>query len=545
LIELLARARTSARYLQLPALSRQRFDALVPQLLTTAATVPVANADPLTVFERLFALLETVSRRSAYLALVIEHPPLLPRLAQLMGASPWAAQQLIAHPILLDELLDARVLLAEPDWEVWRADLARALADAPGDAERQMDALRHFQQAQSFRLLAQDLAGRLTVERLADHLSALADIVLAATLDEVWRHAEGADARPPRFAIVGYGKLGGKELGYASDLDLVFLYDGDDDDAPVRYARLARRLITWLTSTTSAGALYDIDMRLRPDGAPVCRSPRSRASALSARKGVDVGASGAHARALRRGRRSDRRRVRGRARGDRAAAARSAKLATDVVEMRAQCSARPPERDAAVRSEARPGGMVDVEFAVQYLVLAHAHEHPALTRNAGNIALLGMAPISAWSRRPRRAADAYRDYRRVQHQIRLTGAPHARVDPASAIARAAVRRCGATVFGAPGRASAHRLKCHFRCAENTHMSMATAMASSGTTARWCRGATPPRTCSPTRCITDGRVRGRARVPDARRHGDLPPARAHRPAVPLGAHLRHEDPVLEG
>jgi glutamate-ammonia-ligase adenylyltransferase len=148
-----------------------------------------------------------------------------------------------------------------------------------------MDALRHFQHAQSFRLLAQDLAGLLTVERLADHLSALADIVLAATLAEVWRQIVGADAAP-RFAIVGYGKLGGKELGYASDLDLVFVFEGDAEQAPVRYARLARRLISWLTSTTAAGALYDIDMRLRPDGAsglPVsslasfCRYQREKA----------------------------------------------------------------------------------------------------------------------------------------------------------------------------------------------------------------------------------------------------------------------------
>src|SRR5207253_268847 len=115
---------------------------------------------------------------------------------------------------------------------------------------------RHFQHAQLFRLLAQDLAGTLSVERLADHLSALADIVLEATLAAVWPQMQGSTAtvRPepvegPRFAIVAYGKLGGKELGYASDLDLVFLYESDDDEQAVRYARLAQRVITWLTST--------------------------------------------------------------------------------------------------------------------------------------------------------------------------------------------------------------------------------------------------------------------------------------------------------
>ncbi len=267
----LTRLRASPRYVQLPALSRQRVDALVPQLLATAAAVPDAGANAQDVFYRLLELLEAISRRSAYLALLTEHPAVLPRLAQLVGASQWAANYLTRHPILLDELLDPRVLLAEPDWDAWRSELARALAGHPGDAERQMDVLRHFQHAQSFRLMAQDLAGTLTVERLADHLSALADIVLSATLAEVSAQLNTNDAAsaalPLKFAIIGFGKLGGKELGYASDLDLVFLYDDADESALDHYTRLARRLITWLTSATAAGRLYDTDLRLRPDGA--------------------------------------------------------------------------------------------------------------------------------------------------------------------------------------------------------------------------------------------------------------------------------------
>ncbi|MEO6565989.1 MAG: bifunctional [glutamate--ammonia ligase]-adenylyl-L-tyrosine phosphorylase/[glutamate--ammonia-ligase] adenylyltransferase, partial [Casimicrobiaceae bacterium] len=198
-IETLARVRASGRYLQLPANSRQRFDTLVPQLMTVAAAHP-GRAGASVVFERLLRLLESVARRSAYLALVIEHPPLLPRLANLMGASAWAADYLTRHPLLLDELLDARMLLAEPEWDAWREESRRLLAARPDDAEHQMDVLRHFQHAQTFRLLAQDLGGRLTVERLADHLSALADVVLAATLAACWAHLAGVDAPPPRFA---------------------------------------------------------------------------------------------------------------------------------------------------------------------------------------------------------------------------------------------------------------------------------------------------------------------------------------------------------
>jgi glutamate-ammonia-ligase adenylyltransferase len=447
----LARVRASSRYVQLPAPSRQRVDALVPQLLAVAASARVDGADAQTVFRRLFGLLEAVSRRSAYLALLTEHPPVLPRLAQLMGASAWAADYLTRHPLLLDELLDARVLLAEPDWNAWRAELARLVAEHTGDQERQMDALRHFQHAQSFRLLAQDLAGRLTVERLADHLSALADMILAATLAEVWAQVHGPAAAAPQFAIVGYGKLGGKELGYASDLDLVFLYDDPDDTAPERYARLAQRLITWLTSTTAAGTLYDTDLRLRPDGA----SGLMVSSFASFRRYQRVEAWTWEHQALTRARFVA---------GDAAIGAAfevereailrlprdPAKLAADVIEMRRRMAAGHPNPTRLFDLKHDAGGMVDVEFAVQFLVLAYAHEHATLTRNAGNIALLRMAgelslvpALLALA-----AADAYRDYRRLQHQIRLTGAPHARVDPdTQADRRAAVAALWTRVFG--------------------------------------------------------------------------------------------------
>jgi len=449
----LARVRTGGRYVQLPALSRARIDALVPELLAAAAAAKVDTADAQTIFARLLNLLESVSRRSAYLALLTEHPPVLPRLAELAGASAWAADYLTRHPMLLDELLDARVLLEEPDWDAWRRELAALLASHSGDQERQMDALRHFQHAQSFRLLAQDLAGLLSVERLADHLSALADIVIAATLAAVWAQLHGADAAPPRFAVVGYGKLGGKELGYASDLDLVFIYEDQDEAAQVEYARLGRRLVTWLTATTGAGTLYSTDLRLRPDGeagllvssfAGFCRYEREQAwtwehQALTRARFVAGDATlGAAFEA------------------EREAILRllrdPAKLHADVTDMRRRMAAGHPNRTALFDLKHDEGGMVDVEFAVQYLVLAHAHAHPALTRNAGNIALLGLAAdlslvpavVAAG------AEEAYREFRRLQHQIRLTGAAQARVPPeAQSTRRDAVIALWRHVFGAP------------------------------------------------------------------------------------------------
>jgi [glutamine synthetase] adenylyltransferase / [glutamine synthetase]-adenylyl-L-tyrosine phosphorylase len=451
----LARVRSSPRYLQLPTQSRQRFDALVPQLLHAAAEQPgtAADAKPEPVFERLLALLETVSGRSVYLALLAEHPPVLPRLAQLARASAWAADYLVRHPILLDELLDSRVLLAEPDWSAWKRELDAQLAAHAGDAERQMDALRHFQHAQTFRLLAQDLSGLLTVERLADHLSALADIVLAATLEQCWAQMQSATGSGPKFVVVGYGKLGGKELGYASDLDLVFLYDDPDPSAPERYARLAQRMNTWLTSLTAAGRLYDTDLRLRPDGASGLlvsgldafrryqrehawtweHQALTRARAVAGDETLGAAFEAEREAILRLPREASR-------------------LRADVTTMRRKIYAGHPNPGPLFDLKHDPGGMVDIEFAVQHLVLLHSHDHRELTRNAGNIAIcalageLGLVPRAAAGT----AADAYREYRRLQHQVRLRGAATARVDPAPlAKHRAAVESLWLDVFGAP------------------------------------------------------------------------------------------------
>ncbi len=449
----LARFRASSRYVQLPALSRQRVDALIPQLLVVAATERVPGADAQVVLRRLAGLLETISRRSAYLALLTEHPPVLPRLAQLMGASAWAADYLTRHPLLLDELLDARVLLAEPDWQAWEGELGRLQNDSAGDAELAMDTLRHFQHAQTFRLLAQDLAGLLTVERLADHLSMLADLVIAATLNAAWTHLCGTAAPPPKFAVIGYGKLGGKELGYASDLDLVFIHDDPDESAAERYARLAQRIISWLTTTTAAGSLYETDVRLRPDGA----AGLMVSSLASFRRYQREQAWTWEHQALTRARFVAGDTTIGAAfEAEREAILQlprdRAKLRQDVVDMRRRMAAGHPNRTALFDVKHDEGGMVDVEFTVQFLVLAYAGEHPELTRNVGNIALLRTAALLSLvpTTIAQGAADAYRDYRRAQHQIRLTGATHARVEPETqALPRAAVRALWTHVFGGP------------------------------------------------------------------------------------------------
>src|SRR5439155_26215216 len=142
-----------------------------------------------------------------------------------------------------------------PDWRVFAQECRRQMDAIAGDTERQLDLLRELHHAQLFRLLAQDLEGKFSVEALADYLSLLADILVDTTIQSVWQTFPKRHREVPKFAVIAYGKLGGKELGYASDLDVVFLYDDDDPDAPALYAKLAQRFITWMTSHTSAGIL--------------------------------------------------------------------------------------------------------------------------------------------------------------------------------------------------------------------------------------------------------------------------------------------------
>ncbi len=354
----LDRVRAGARYVQLPAMSRQRVDALVPQLLAVASTRGRRRRRA----DRVRAPV-----RAARGGEPAQRLPRAPHRAPADAAAARAADGRIAVGRGLPD--------APPDparraarraraprrarLGAWRAELARLLAGHAGDAERQMDALRHFQHAQTFRLLAQDLAGTLTVERLADHLSALADIILAATLAEVlgatWKAATPA---PPRFAIIGYGKLGGKELGYASDLDLVFLYDDDGRRAAQeRYARLAQRLITWLTSDDRRRRA----LRHRPAAAPRRRvGPASSSSLAGFRRYEREQAWTWEHQALTRARfvagdAAIGAAFEARARGDPVPAARSRGARGRRDRHAAPDAGGPPEPDGAVRPQARPG----------------------------------------------------------------------------------------------------------------------------------------------------------------------------------------------
>lgn len=424
----------SPRIRSLPNVSHKRLNTLLPALLAAAADTD----SPATTATRLFDLVEHIAQRSAYMALLAEYPETLARVTRIVSASPWASQYLNRFPVLLDSLIEWRSLMQEPDFKEIRTQLARELdacmlPDGRPDVEQQMNLMRDLQHQISFQLLAQDLEGLLTVETLADHLSALADLLLDETIQRAWPLVQPRGAThfgPPRFAVIAYGKLGGKEIGYASDLDLVFLYDDPDDEAVERYVKLGRRMVSWLSAMTSSGRLYEIDLRLRPDGDAgllavsmdgFARYQREHAwiwehQALTrARYCAGDPTLGERFEAVRR---------------DILLRIREAEpLRAAVREMRGKIRAGHPNHSDDFDVKHDPGGMVDIEFITQYLVLLHAHKHPELLGNLGNIALLGLAAQAGLipDDLAGQVADAYRLLRRRQHALRLQGAEKARV----------------------------------------------------------------------------------------------------------------------
>jgi len=452
----MTRLRDSPRLRNLPATSRRRLDALLPAALAAAN----ASEVPLAAATRLLDFLDTIAPRSAYLALLAEYPDTLARVARMMATSAWAAQYLTRHPLLLDALIDWRALFKPLDiariGTQLRRDLdACVLPDGAPDIEAQMNRMRDVQRQTSFQLLAQDLEGQLSVEALADQLSALADMLLSETLRCVWplvNRDESAREVSPRFAIIAYGKLGGKELGYNSDLDLVFLYDDARPDAADIYARLARRMMSWLSTMTASGRLYDADLRLRPDGnagllaVPIAAFAQyqhdhawvwEHQAITRARFCAGDAAIGAQFEAIRR---------------DILLRPRDAvTLAEEVRAMRARIHAAHPNPTDDFDVKHDRGGMVDVEFVTQFLVLRYAGQVPALLQNLGNIALLpiaaeaGLVPLAL----AQAAADAYRSLRRAQHRLRLQGSEQARVAAGEhASDRAAVIALWEAVLGA-------------------------------------------------------------------------------------------------
>ena len=378
-------------------------------------------------------------RRDNYIALLAERPRVHEQLVQLLGLARWPARYLMRHPGVIDELA-TDVLLAERfDPVAFDRELSMRLdaltSTHEDDEESLLNVLRRAHHAEVFRTLARDVQGRLTVEEVADDLSALADAVLNIAGRWVWQRMKQRHRDKPHIAILAYGKLGGKELGYGSDLDIVFVYDDPHEQAGEIYAVYVRKLIHWLSVKTSEGDLYEIDTALRPNGnSGLLVTSLDAFADYQTQRGSNTAWTWEH-QAM----------TRARSCGGEAALREKLEavreevinaprdhsaLKDEIIAMRNKLSAARPVKPDVFDVKHSAGGMVDVEFAVQFLVLAFARQHPSLLANVGNIQLLerseqaGLLPSGIGVA----AGNAYRALRKVQHQARLdelaTQIPH-------------------------------------------------------------------------------------------------------------------------
>ncbi len=402
--------------------------------------------------------IEPLLRRESYLALLLERPSVHERLLRMLGAAKWPARYLLQHPGVIDELagnamLSERFVAAdfEREMEARRRSLQITGED---DDEALLNLLRRAHHAEVFRTLARDVEGRITVEQVADDLSALADTLLKVTARWCWQRLKHRHREEPRFAVIGYGKLGGKELGYGSDLDIVFVYEDEDEAAPEAYAAFVRKLINWLTVKTAEGDLFEIDTALRPNGnSGLLVTTFDAYAKYQQQRGSNTAWTWEH-QAMTRARfvigEPDLQARFDAVRQTVITAARDiTALRAEIMAMRDKVRAAHPVRGERFDVKHSTGGMVDAEFCVQYLVLSQSGTHAQLVPNLGNIALLqraeaaGLLPPGVGSA----ASSAYRELRRVQHQARLNEAPTQVDPPALQAERDAVLALWQAVFG--------------------------------------------------------------------------------------------------
>ena len=383
---------------------------------------------------RLSDWIEPLLRRESYLALLLERPNVHERLLRLLGAAKWPARYLLLHPGVIDELASNAMLQERFDATEFEAEMehrrAALAAGGEDDDEALLDLLRRAHHAEVFRTLARDVEGCITVEQVADDLSALAESMLRTTTRWCWERLKNRHRPDHRFGIIAYGKLGGKELGYGSDLDIVFVFDDEDERAFEVYGALIRKLINWLTVKTGEGDIYEIDTALRPNGNSglLITSFDSYAN-YQQQRGSNAAWTWEH-------------QAMTRARcvlGDASLQQRfdavresvittprdTAALRTEIMEMRAKLSKGRPVKGQRFDVKHSPGAMVDIEFAVQFLVLSQSAQHAELRANVGNIALLQRAQVCGLlpGHVGDNAALAYRTLRQIQHQARLNEEP--------------------------------------------------------------------------------------------------------------------------
>jgi glutamate-ammonia-ligase adenylyltransferase len=439
----LAELHDGNRVRALQAAGRERLDRFMPLFLAAAAR----SQKPSLLLLRAMPLVEAVLRRSAYLVLLTENPAALAQVVTLCTASPWIAQELANHPVLLDELIDPRSLQVLPQRERLAAELREHMLRVPqDDLEAHMEALRYFKLAHGLRCAASEVTGALPLMKVSDYLSFLAEAILGHVLRFCWQDLLAKHGTPqkregepcdPDFVIVAYGKLGGIELGHGSDLDLVFLHDAATDlctDGPrplentLFFTRLGQRIIHVLSTFTGLGPLYEVDMRLRPSGAKGLLVSSFTAfedyqareawtwehqALVRARPVAGCPRLGARFEALRRA-------VLARPRDPE-------KLRADVSDMRTKMRMHLLKPDTAAPDSPRfhlkqsPGGIVDIEFLVQYAALAWSGAHPEVSVYTDNIRIL--EALGACGLLSQADAEfltaAYKAYRTETHRLAL------------------------------------------------------------------------------------------------------------------------------
>lgn len=425
---------------QIDTVSRERLGRFIPELLAEV----IAAEDPAIALSRTLTVIERILRRSAYIALLNENRSALTRLVDLCARSRYIAAQIALSPVLLDELLDPRVFSGEVGKDDLAAELRQSLSlEEEGDSEAELRAIVQFQRSTMFRIAVADFNGSLPIMKVSDALTWLAETVLEEALRITWRdmterhgvpcYVEGEATHEAGFGIVGYGKLGGLELSYGSDLDIVFLHDSrgsacmTNGDSPLDntrfFARLVRRLVLFLTSQTGSGELYEIDTRLRPDGISGLLVSSTEAferyqednawtwehqALLRARP---VAGSRKIAAEFTRIRRDT---LIGRVKRD--------SLRDDVISMRRRMR-KQLDRSNGEQFDLKhgPGGIGDIEFLVQYLVLRHAGDEPDVIYYSDNIrqldALVSADCVDAIV--GKRLQDCYRSYRLRLHHLAL------------------------------------------------------------------------------------------------------------------------------
>jgi glutamate-ammonia-ligase adenylyltransferase len=419
---------------------RKRLDRLMPTLL---AEVSQSDARDV-LLNRFLVLIQAIAGRSVYLALISEHPQVLAQLIRLFTASGWITEQVTRHPILLDELVDPRALQHLPNRKELEQELAREIATIDlEDIEQVMNRLRHFKHAQVFRVAAADVYDLLPVMKVSDHLTWIAEVILNQAVERVWAVMTQKHGRPrcvidgeeysPQLGVIAYGKMGGFELGYGSDLDIVFIHDSAGEkqatdgerslDNQVFFSRVVQRLITMLTALTSSGELYEVDMRLRPSG----NSGLLVASLQAFEKYQQEEAWTWEHQSLIRARP-----VVGNASiGDAFAAIRNRilhqvrdieQLRIEVREMREKMWQEKAGKEAGKFDLKKDsGGITDIEFMVQYSVLANAHNFHGLTRFTDNIRILNVlieAEVMTYEQGSF-LVETYREFRDKLHELSL------------------------------------------------------------------------------------------------------------------------------